>query len=159
MSAEDAPVVLPAEGTPVEVVGRDAMVALGRALGETLVAGDLVLLSGDLGAGKTTLTQGIGAALQVRGHVTSPTYSIAQTYPSLVGGPALVHVDAYRLSGTDALLDLDLPDLLPTSVIVVEWADDRLDELSDHPVVVRLERPRGGVDTDGPDSRTVSISR
>ena len=73
-----------------------------------LRAGDLVILSGGLGAGKTTFTQGLGAGLRVRGPVTSPTFVISRVHPSLVDGPALVHVDAYRLGGLDELDDLDL---------------------------------------------------
>ncbi|WP_288453092.1 tRNA (adenosine(37)-N6)-threonylcarbamoyltransferase complex ATPase subunit type 1 TsaE [uncultured Microbacterium sp.] len=73
------------------------MEALGRALGEALRPGDVVVLTGPLGAGKTTFTQGLGAGLGVRGQVTSPTFVIARVHPSTVGGPELVHVDAYRL--------------------------------------------------------------
>ena len=86
-------------------------------------AGDLVILSGDLGAGKTTLTQGIGAGLGVRGEITSPTFVIARVHPSLVGGPPLVHVDAYRLGGIDELDDLDLDTSLDDAVTVVEWGE------------------------------------
>ena len=80
--------------------------AFGERLAGLLRAGDLVLLTGELGAGKTTLARGIGAALGVRGPVTSPTFVIARSHPSLVGGPALVHVDAYRLGGLAELDDL-----------------------------------------------------
>src|SRR4051795_12878414 len=79
---------------------RAAMQALGERLARLLRPGDLVLLTGDLGAGKTTLTQGIGVGLGVRGPVTSPTFVIARVHPSQVGGPPLVHVDAYRLRAT-----------------------------------------------------------
>ncbi len=82
--------------------------SLGRLLGGMLRAGDLVVLTGGLGAGKTTLTQGIAEGLGVRGPVTSPTFVIARVHPSTVGGPALVHVDAYRLGGGLELDDLDL---------------------------------------------------
>ena len=92
----------------VVVPDRDAMHRAGAALAGLLRAGDLVVLSGDLGAGKTTLTQGIGEGLGVRGGVTSPTFVIARVHPSTVGGPALVHVDAYRLGSTVEIDDLDL---------------------------------------------------
>ena len=95
-------------GRRVALPGVDDTRALGRALGSLLRAGDLVVLTGGLGAGKTTLTQGIGEGLGVRGPVTSPTFVIARVHPSLVGGPALVHVDAYRLGGVAELDDLDL---------------------------------------------------
>ena len=77
----------------------------GRALASLLRAGDLLVLTGDLGAGKTTLTQGIGAGLRVRGEVTSPTFVIARVHPSLGDGPDLVHVDAYRLGSLDEVDD------------------------------------------------------
>jgi len=117
---------------PVEVIVSTAaeMRALGRRLAALLRAGDLVILSGGLGAGKTTLTQGIGEGLGVRGPVTSPTFVIARVHPPLVaaGGPAapapaLVHADAYRLGSSLELDDLDLDADTATSVTVVEWGE------------------------------------
>ncbi|MGN7248156.1 tRNA (adenosine(37)-N6)-threonylcarbamoyltransferase complex ATPase subunit type 1 TsaE [Janibacter anophelis] len=113
----------------------DTTVAVGRRLASLLRAGDLVVLTGGLGAGKTTLTRGLGEGLGVRGAVTSPTFVIARVHPSLSGGPELVHVDAYRLGGTAELDDLDLDADLDAAVTVVEWgaglveglADDRLE--------------------------------
>jgi tRNA threonylcarbamoyladenosine biosynthesis protein TsaE len=99
------------------------MRALGRQLASLLHAGDLVVLSGPLGAGKTTLTQGIGAGLGVRGSVTSPTFVIARLHPSLSAGPDLVHADAYRLGSRAEVDDLDLDADLDSSVTVVEWGD------------------------------------
>src|SRR5690554_3723694 len=107
----------------VEVASAEAMHDLGRRLAPQLRAGDLVLLVGELGAGKTTLAQGIGAGLQVRGPVTSPTFVIAKVHRSLVGGPPMVHVDAYRLDGWDELEDLDLEATLDEAVTVVEWGE------------------------------------
>jgi tRNA threonylcarbamoyladenosine biosynthesis protein TsaE len=104
--------------------------AVGRRLGERLAPGDLVVLTGGLGAGKTTMTQGLGEGLGVRGPVTSPTFVIARVHPSLVGGPALVHVDAYRLGGSTELDDLDLDTDLAQSVTVVEWGSGLAEELS-----------------------------
>src|SRR5215813_13688157 len=111
------------------------MLALGRRLAAMLRPGDLVVLNGALGTGKTTLVQGIGAGLGIRGPVTSPTFVIARVHPSLTGGPALVHADAYRLASPAEVDDLDLDASLETSVTVVEWggglveglAADRLD--------------------------------
>ena len=103
-----------------EVASPTEMEALGRALGGVLRAGDLVVLTGPLGAGKTTLTRGIAAGLDVRGRVQSPTFVIARTHPSLGDGPPLVHVDAYRL-GTDGELD-DLDIDFAGSVVIAEWA-------------------------------------
>lgn len=115
--------------------------AWGERLGAVLRAGDLVVLTGDLGAGKTTLTQGIAEGLGVRGPVTSPTFVIARVHPSLVGGPALVHVDAYRLGGDLSQLDdLDLDTELERSALVVEWGEGAAERLSDDYLVVRLER-------------------
>ena len=114
---------------------------LATRLAALLRAGDLLVLSGDLGAGKTTFTQGLGAALQVRGDVTSPTFVISRVHPSLVHGPALVHVDAYRLHGALELDDLDLDASLPDSVTVVEWGEGLAEDLADARLEVRLERP------------------
>jgi tRNA threonylcarbamoyladenosine biosynthesis protein TsaE len=123
----------------------EAMRDLGRALAALLRPGDLVLLSGELGAGKTTLTRGLGEGLGVRGAVTSPTFVIARVHPSLTGGPALVHVDAYRLGGgLDQMEDLDLDVSLPESVIVVEWGEGKVEELSESRLEVRIERALGG---------------
>ena len=127
-----------------------AMQQLGRTLATLLHPGDLVLLSGELGAGKTTLTRGLGEGLGVRGAVTSPTFVIARVHPSLVGGPALVHVDAYRLGGgLDQMEDLDLDVSLPESVVVVEWGEGKVEELSDSRLEVRIERALGGEAADG----------
>ena len=128
------------------VATADDMVALGRRLAAQLRPGDLVVLNGDLGAGKTTLVQGIGAGLGVRGPVTSPTFVIARVHPSLAGGPALVHAAAYRLASPAEVDDLDLDASLETSVTVVEWggglveglAADRLE------VSIALAAPGGG---------------
>lgn len=113
--------------------------AFGERLGSRLRAGDLVILTGGLGAGKTTLTQGLAEGLGVRGPITSPTFVIARVHPSLVGGPALVHVDAYRLGGFAELDDLDLDADLEASVTVVEWGHGLAEDLSDDRLEVVLE--------------------
>lgn len=123
----------------------DVMRALGRDLiAPQLRAGDLLILSGPLGAGKTTLVQGIGEGLCVRGAIVSPTFIIARTHPSTVGGPPLIHVDAYRLTSLRELDDLDLDASLSESVTVVEWGADIAEALSDDRLVVTIDRPRGG---------------
>ncbi|MFH8345989.1 tRNA (adenosine(37)-N6)-threonylcarbamoyltransferase complex ATPase subunit type 1 TsaE [Streptomyces sp. NPDC018045] len=120
------------------------MQELGRRLAGLLRPGDLVLLTGELGAGKTTLTRGLGEGLGVRGAVTSPTFVIARVHPPLTGGPALVHVDAYRLGGgLDEMEDLDLDVSLPESVVVVEWGDGKVEELSEDRLHVVIERAVG----------------
>lgn len=111
---------------------------LGRALAVLLRAGDLVILTGDLGAGKTTLTQGIGAGLDVRGPITSPTFVIARLHPALGDGPALVHVDAYRLGSTLELDDLDLDADIADCVTVVEWGEGLAEDLADSHLALHL---------------------
>ena len=113
--------------------------ALGKRLAASLRAGDLVVLSGPLGAGKTALTQGIGEGLGVTGRVTSPTFVIARVHQ---GAVPLVHVDAYRLrdAGRVELDDLDLDTDLEDSVVVVEWGEGLVEQLSDSHLEIRLER-------------------
>ncbi|MEV5601210.1 tRNA (adenosine(37)-N6)-threonylcarbamoyltransferase complex ATPase subunit type 1 TsaE [Streptomyces sp. NPDC052299] len=133
----------------------EQMRALGRRLAAALRPGDLVMLTGELGAGKTTLTRGLGEGLGVRGAVTSPTFVIARVHPSLSGGPALVHVDAYRLGGgLDEMEDLDLDVSLPESVVVVEWGDGKVEELSDDRLQVYIDRAVGDTDDE---RRTVTL--
>jgi tRNA threonylcarbamoyladenosine biosynthesis protein TsaE len=122
---------------------------LGRRLAGLLRAGDLVLLSGPLGAGKTTLTQGLGDGLKVRGPITSPTFVIARVHPSPAGGPALVHADAYRLGGLEELDDLDLD--LRDAITVVEWGGGIAEGLSDDRLEIVIERGET-------DERTVTVT-
>ncbi|WP_017571234.1 tRNA (adenosine(37)-N6)-threonylcarbamoyltransferase complex ATPase subunit type 1 TsaE [Nocardiopsis halotolerans] len=138
----DATATTPGASTVAEVTAAtdDAMRALGRDLAALARPGDLLILSGPLGAGKTTLTQGLGEGLGVRGSVTSPTFVISRIHPSLVGGPALVHVDAYRLGGPEEIDDIDLDMTLPDSVTVVEWGEGVAEGLSDERLEIRLER-------------------
>ena len=106
------------------------MRALGQRLAALLRPGDLVVLTGPLGAGKTALTQGIGAGLGVQGRVASPTFVIARFHPpAKPGGVALVHADAYRLGSLDEVDDLDLDADLDTSVTVVEWGEGLVEDL------------------------------
>ncbi|NQX29577.1 tRNA (adenosine(37)-N6)-threonylcarbamoyltransferase complex ATPase subunit type 1 TsaE [Microbacteriaceae bacterium VKM Ac-2854] len=125
----------------VTVPDPDAMEALGFELGARLRAGDLLVLTGPLGAGKTTFTRGLGDGLGVRGPVTSPTFVIARTHPSLVEGPALVHVDAYRLGSAVELDDLDID--FARSVVVVEWGAGMLDGVAEAWLDIAIERPTG----------------
>jgi tRNA threonylcarbamoyladenosine biosynthesis protein TsaE len=118
----------------------EAMRGIGRSLAGQLTRGDLIVLTGDLGAGKTTFTQGLGAGLGVRGQVTSPTFVIARVHPSTVGGPELVHVDAYRLDGLEELDDLDLDTSLDDAVTVVEWGEDLAEGLAESRLEVRIVR-------------------
>lgn len=115
--------------------------AFGRALGASLRAGDLVLLAGPLGAGKTTLTRGVADGLGVGGRVSSPTFVLARVHPAGTAGVPLIHVDAYRLGGDLSQLDdLDLDTDLERSAVVVEWGEGTADRLSADYLVVRLDR-------------------
>lgn len=154
-----------------EIAGPGDMEELGRALGRALEPGDVVVLTGPLGAGKTTLTRGIGEGLGIRGPVQSPTFVIARTHPSLVAGAPLVHVDAYRLGAAVELDDLDID--VAHSVVIVEWGRGVAEYLADGWWEIEIERESGGrgvdnacgeiaphtleLDADAP--RTVTISR
>ncbi len=140
------------------VTSPEQMQDLGRRLARVLAPGDLVMLTGELGAGKTTLTRGLGEGLGVRGAVTSPTFVIARVHPSLVEGPALVHVDAYRLGGgLDEMEDLDLDVSLPESVVVVEWGDGKVEELSEDRLRVLIDRATGDTDDERREVTLVGI--
>ncbi|MBF1231419.1 MAG: tRNA (adenosine(37)-N6)-threonylcarbamoyltransferase complex ATPase subunit type 1 TsaE [Isoptericola variabilis] len=124
--------------------------ALGEDLGRSLAAGDLVMLSGGLGAGKTTLTQGIGIGMGVRGRVASPTFIVARVHPSLSGGPDLIHADAYRIKDLSDLETLDLDSSLDEAVTVVEWGEGKTEAMSDERLSIEVRRASGGqADTDG----------
>jgi tRNA threonylcarbamoyladenosine biosynthesis protein TsaE len=133
----------------------DAMRGLGRSVAGQLGPGDLIVLTGSLGAGKTTFTQGLGAGLGVRGAVTSPTFVIARVHPSEVGGPTLVHVDAYRLGGIDELDDLDLDTDLDRAVTVVEWGEGLAEGLSESRLEIDIVR---GAADDAGEHRRVEIT-
>jgi tRNA threonylcarbamoyladenosine biosynthesis protein TsaE len=135
------------------VVSADHMRELGRRLAATLRAGDLVVLNGPLGAGKTTLAQGIGAGLAVRGPVTSPTFVIARVHPSLAGGPALVHADAYRLASPAEVDDLDLDASLETSVTVVEWGGGLVEDLAAERLEITIGLAASGTSPDADAAR------
>ena len=122
------------------VATTDAMGALGAWLAAVLRAGDLVVLTGPLGAGKTTMTRGLGAALGARGQVSSPTFVLARTHPT-TAGPDLVHVDAYRLSDPVELDDLDLD--WDASIVVVEWGRGFVDGSADSVLDVEIIRATG----------------
>jgi tRNA threonylcarbamoyladenosine biosynthesis protein TsaE len=135
----------------VVVTTAEQMRKLGRRFAGLLRAGDLVVLSGPLGAGKTTLAQGIGAGLGVRGQVTSPTFVIARQHPNLRGGPGLVHADAYRLGSRAEVDDLDLDADLATSVTVVEWGEGLVEDLAPSflAVSIRADSETTATDADG----------
>ena len=115
----------------------DHMNLLGLAIAKVLRAGDLLLLNGPLGAGKTTLTRGIGEGLGAQGTVQSPTFVLARTHRT-DAGPKLVHVDAYRLNSAVELDDLDID--FANSIVVVEWARDYIDGIAEHWLQVDINR-------------------
>ena len=128
----------------VDTSDADQTRALGEDLGRVLVAGDLVMLSGGLGAGKTTLTQGIGVGMGVRGRVASPTFIVARVHPSLSGGPDLIHADAYRITDLSDLETLDLDSSLDEAVTVVEWGDGKTEAMSEERLAIEVRRASGG---------------
>jgi tRNA threonylcarbamoyladenosine biosynthesis protein TsaE len=142
---------------PVRAATAEDTRALGERVAGLLRAGDLLVLSGDLGAGKTTFTQGIGARLGVRGSVTSPTFVISRVHPSVVGGPALVHVDAYRLGGLAELDDLDLDTSLADAVTVVEWGSGVAEALAEDRLEIEILRPHGDAHPDA-ETRTLRVT-
>jgi len=135
--------------TRLRIPDADAMEGLGARLAGLLAAGDLVVLDGPLGAGKTTLTRGLGAALGARGAVTSPTFVLAREHPTAAGVP-LVHVDAYRLATARELDDLDLD--YDGAIVVVEWGRGKLDGVAESWIDVEIARDAAD------DSRDVAIT-
>jgi tRNA threonylcarbamoyl adenosine modification protein YjeE len=136
----------------LQVRDADEMHALGIRIGKKLQAGDLVVLVGPLGAGKTTLTRGVGEALGAIGNVSSPTFVIARTHKRESGEAPMVHVDAYRLGSADELDDLDID--FPNSIVLVEWGKGMLDGISENLLEVEIERDHTGES----ETREVSIT-
>lgn len=145
----------------LEIDTPEHMAELGARLALELRAGDLIALNGELGAGKTTLTRGLGDQLGVHGSVTSPTFVLARTHRRIGGGPPLVHVDAYRLGSAAELDDLDID--WAASIVVVEWASGMLEGVAEHWIEIDIQRPTGAgtelVEDEEPvESRLVTIT-
>ncbi|WP_151549520.1 MULTISPECIES: tRNA (adenosine(37)-N6)-threonylcarbamoyltransferase complex ATPase subunit type 1 TsaE [Corynebacterium] len=138
--------------------------AFGERLGRVLEAGDVVILDGPLGAGKTSLTQGVARGMNVKGRVTSPTFTIAREHRPRGSGPSLIHVDAYRLLGegsgpvdpVGALDSLDMDSELHEAVVVAEWGKGLMEQLAEHYLLLTLDR-HSAVEAD-PDSEARLIS-
>ncbi len=128
----------------------DETQALGGKLGKHLRAGDVLILDGPLGAGKTTFTQGIADGLNVRGPITSPTFVIYRIHPNQESGPSLIHLDAYRLNSLSEVDDLDLDSNLYNAVLVAEWGSGKLEGIADQYLVINFKRHDD-------DSRTISF--
>ena len=143
----------PAWSREFSVTSVEELQSAAAGLGSRLSAGDLLILTGELGAGKTTFTQGLGRGLGVREGIISPTFVLVRNHPSLSGGPALVHVDAYRLGSDAEIDDLDLESTLDDSVTVVEWGAGRVEHLADSRLHITLVRPAAGSPA-APDART-----
>lgn len=141
----DLPVVL-------DVPTADDMRSLGRRLAGILRKGDVIVATGDLGAGKTTLTQGIGEGLDVEGPIISPTFVISRVHPARADGPSLVHVDAYRLGAASELADIDLDASLADSVTLVEWGSGLSEWLADDRLEIEIVRGQNS------DERTVYVT-
>ena len=131
------------------IVDAEAMRTLGLKLAAVLRAGDVIVLDGPLGAGKTTFTQGLAQGLGVSGAVTSPTFVVARMHKSLADGPALVHVDAYRLSGADDIDNLDFDQYGP-HVLVMEWGSPFVQFVTDDWLHIRIDRDDLDVDSEDP---------
>lgn len=135
------------------------MQIFGQQIGALLVAGDVVVLSGPLGAGKTTLVQGLAEQLEVQGVVTSPTFVVSRVHKPKADGLALVHVDAYRLSSQSDLVDLDL-DATKNAVFVIEWGKDFVSGVTDSWLEIDIERSQELIDPDDAASgiRTITVT-
>ncbi|GAB3647679.1 tRNA (adenosine(37)-N6)-threonylcarbamoyltransferase complex ATPase subunit type 1 TsaE [Corynebacterium nasicanis] len=152
----------PPEGSRELATAADTR-AFGAELGSSLRAGDVVILDGPLGAGKTTFTQGLAQGLQVRGRVTSPTFVIAREHRSTVGGPGLIHLDAYRLLGEgssgDPLGELDALDLdtgLDEAVVVAEWGGGLVEQISERYLLVQFDRETAVIRDPESEARIIS---
>jgi tRNA threonylcarbamoyladenosine biosynthesis protein TsaE len=148
----------PATPLPITVPGAAQMRALGARLAGLLRPGDLIVLDGPLGAGKTTLVQGIGAGLGVRGPVTSPTFVIARLHPSLRGGPDLVHADAYRLGSRLEVDDLDLDADVDHCVTVVEWGEGLVEDLAPSHLLITIAWDPSSAQPDTDEPRLVTVA-
>jgi len=131
---------MPQQIAKLEVSTPEAMHELGIKFSHLLAAADVVVLTGPLGAGKTTFTRGVGEGLTAIGNVSSPTFVIARTHKREDGGPVLVHVDAYRLGSPLELDDLDID--YENSIVLVEWGKGMADGLVEDWVEIIIERER-----------------
>lgn len=128
--------------TKLTIATAEDMNEFGLKVAKVLKAGDLVILTGPLGAGKTTFTRGVGEGLQAIGNVSSPTFVIARTHKRANSDVPLVHVDAYRLSSAHEFDDLDID--VDRSIVLVEWGRGFAEELADSWLDIEIERDHTG---------------
>jgi tRNA threonylcarbamoyladenosine biosynthesis protein TsaE len=143
----------------IKVPTSEAMVRLGERLAQLLERGDVIIAGGDLGAGKTTLTQGIGRGLGSEGPIISPTFVLSRIHPSTIGRPTLMHVDAYRLSTSYELDDLDLDAAVPDSITVVEWGQGIAEGLAEDRLEIDIWTSAADLSAVGDDSERVVTIR
>lgn len=143
----------------IKVPSSEAMVRLGERLAALLQQGDVILAAGDLGAGKTTLTQGIGRGLGSEGPIISPTFVLSRIHPSRIGRPSLMHVDAYRLSTATEVDDLDLDAAVAASITVVEWGQGIAENLSEDRLEIDIWTSEADSSATGDDSERVVTIR
>jgi tRNA threonylcarbamoyladenosine biosynthesis protein TsaE len=143
----------------IKVPTSGAMIRLGERLAQLLERGDVIIAGGDLGAGKTTLTQGIGRGLASEGPIISPTFVLSRIHPSAIGRPTLMHVDAYRLSTSYELDDLDLDAAAADSVTVVEWGQGLAEGLSDDRLEIDIWTSLADLSAVGDDSERIVTIR
>jgi tRNA threonylcarbamoyladenosine biosynthesis protein TsaE len=143
----------------ITVPTSEAMVRLGERLAQLLARGDVILAAGDLGAGKTTLTKGIGRGLGSEGPIISPTFVLSRIHPSNTGRPTLMHVDAYRLSTASELDDLDLDAAVPDSITVVEWGQGIAEGLAEDRLEIDVWTSPADLSATGDDSERVVTIR
>ncbi|MFV0430214.1 MAG: tRNA (adenosine(37)-N6)-threonylcarbamoyltransferase complex ATPase subunit type 1 TsaE [Arachnia sp.] len=138
----------------VRIPSSARMHELGRRLADVVRAGDVIIANGELGAGKTTLAQGLGAGMRVDGAIISPTFVISRVHPNPSGGPELVHVDAYRMGDSAELADIDLDASLASSVTLIEWGAGKAEWLADERLEITIERSADPAD----ETRTVYLT-
>jgi tRNA threonylcarbamoyladenosine biosynthesis protein TsaE len=143
----------------IKVLTSEAMVRLGERLAQLLQPGDVILAAGDLGAGKTTLTQGIGRGLGSEEPIISPTFVLSRIHPSSIGRPTLMHVDAYRLSTSSELDDLDLDAAVADCITVVEWGQGIAEGLSEDRLEIGVWASPADFSTAGDDSERIVTIR
>jgi tRNA threonylcarbamoyladenosine biosynthesis protein TsaE len=143
----------------IKVPTSEAMVRLGERLAQLLRRGDVIIAGGDLGAGKTTLTQGIGRGLGSEGPIISPTFVLSRIHPSAIGRPTLMHVDAYRLSTSYELDDLDLDAAMADSITVVEWGQGIAEGLAEDRLEIDIWTSPADLSAVGDDSERVVTIR